>query len=118
MKQNLEPTAGTQGLYDFVVEELENVLVTYEESHIDHDDVYCYVDELYYRLTHYTEGDAGVEIEISCIFDELLRMDLGIFSKCLHQAAIVYSVFLADVSNTDQPQLRFSWYASEDEDNE
>lgn len=110
MKQNLKPTAGTQGLYDFVVEQLENVMVTYEESHMEHDDIYGYVSEIGYRLSHYTEYDPNREIEIGLLFDELTQLDLGMFNKSINQAAIVYSVFVAHSSQTDSPQLYFSGY--------
>lgn len=107
-EQNLKPD-GAYGLYHFVMEELENVMITYDESHIEHDGIYYHVAEILCCLNHYTEEGAGAEIEVSCIFDELLHMDLGIFDKCLRQAAIVYSVFLAYYSNTTYPQLNFAW---------
>ena len=101
---------GSQGLYHFILAQLSDVIVTYVEGHMEHDDIYGYVSEIGYRLSNYTEYDPNREIEIGMLFDELTQLDLGMFNKSINQAAIVYSVFVAHRSQTDSPQLYFSGY--------
>lgn len=96
------------GLGEFIMGELDHVLATYMDNDMEGDDIYDIVFAITSILSS-SEPKDGDPIEVSCLFDELVNMNLGVFSKNIHQAAAVYSVLLAYWSDTAHPQLHFSW---------